>query len=127
MITPEANYLRQHRPGDYQLYVLMDNEYSYVYNEFEILAPSRWIYQHFWTWYERWDPDQAILRSIGADLLRHHTTYIIFDPERLSWFRNRASAVWLSAFLNTYYERIPIPEKPNSTLWKWKAALLPAQ
>lgn len=118
--SPESNYLRQHRPGDYQLYVLMDGDYAYLYNDLGILAPSRWIYQHFWCWYDRWDPDQAILHSIGADLLRHRTTYILFNVQSLSWFRNPASANWLLSFMNTYYERVTLPGKPDSILWKLK-------
>jgi hypothetical protein len=118
--SPESNYLRQHRPGDYQLYALIEGDYAYLYNELGILAPSRWIYQHFWCWYDRWDPDQAVLHSIGADLLRHHTTYILFNVQSLSSFRNPASAAWLLSFLNTYYERVALPGKPDSILWKLK-------
>lgn len=118
--SPEASYLRQHRPGDYQFYVIMDNDYIYIYNELGILAPSRWIYHHFWWWYERWDADQAILHSIGADLLRHKTTYILFDPERLGRFRDPASANWMMSFLNAHYERVALPGKPSSILWKLK-------
>jgi len=118
--SPEANYLRQNHPGDYQLYVIMDNDYIYIYNELRILAPSRWLYHHFWSWYDRWDNDQAILHSIGADLLLHRTSYIIFDKKRLDWFRDPASAGWLMSFMNTYYEQVALPGKQGSILWKWK-------
>jgi len=118
--SPEANYLRQNRPGDYQLYVIMDNDYIYIYNELGILAPSRWLYHHFWSWYGRWDSDQVILHSIGADLLRHRTTYVIFDKKRLGWFRDPAGAGWLLSFMNTYYEQVALPGKPDPILWKLK-------
>src|SRR5260221_937710 len=118
--SPEANFLRAHKPGDYQLYVVMDNDYIYIYNELGILAPSRWLYHHLWSWYDRWDTDQAILHSIGADMLRHRTTYIIFDREWLSRFHNPASANWFLSFMNTWYEQVPLPGEPNSILWKLK-------
>jgi hypothetical protein len=74
--SPELNYLRQHPPGDYQLYAFGDHNYICAYNEFRILAPSVWVY-HFWRLYADWDKDYAILHSIEQDLLRHRTTYII--------------------------------------------------
>jgi len=118
--SPEANYLRQQRPGDYQLYVIMDNDYIYIYNELGILAPSRWIYHHFWWWYPNWDADQTILHSIGDDLLRHRTGYVIFDLKKLDRFRNPKSAGWLLSFMNTYYERVSLPGDPDPILWKRK-------
>jgi hypothetical protein len=124
--SPEANYLRQHRPADYQLYVIMDNDYIYIYNELGILAPSRWIYHHFWWWYPNWDADQIILHSIGTDLLRHKTAYVILDTKKLGRFRNPASASWLLSFMNTYYERMSLPGDPDPILWKWKGMPSPA-
>src|SRR5262249_47533321 len=75
--TPERNYLRGRPPGNYQLYVVENEDLIGCYYEFRILSPSRWIYQHFWTWYDNWDPDGRVLRSVGKDLLDHHTTYVI--------------------------------------------------
>ena len=124
--SPESSYLRQHRPGDYQLYVLMDADYVYLYNELGILAPSRWIYHHFWWWYPNWDGDQTILHSIGADLLRHKTAYVVLDTKKLDRFRNPASADWLLSFMSRYYERVSLPGDPDPILWKWKDMPAPA-
>ena len=77
-------------PADYQLYTIGNTGFIYAYNEFRILSPSRWIYHHFWKWYDRWDADQTILHSIGADLLRYHTRYIWMDYNEVSRFRNPA-------------------------------------
>ncbi len=78
----------QHRPADYQLYAVGNTGFVYAYNEFNIRSPSRWIYQQFWEWYDRWDEDGTILHSIGDDLLRHHTRYIWMDSVRVARFRN---------------------------------------
>lgn len=118
--SPESNYLRAHAPGDFQVFVLVDNDYIYIYNELGIVAPSPWIYQHFWSWYDHWDADQRILRSIGDDLLRHRTTYIIFDEKRPGFFRRASDANWLMSFMNTHYERVAMPGQQDSQLWKLK-------
>jgi hypothetical protein len=118
--SPELNYLRQHRPGNYQLYVFEAGGYVCAYYEFRILAPSRWLYQHFWNWYANWDADGQILRSIGQDLLQHHTTYVIMDPEKVALFRNPANYQWWMSFIQTHYQQVPMPGSLHSILWKWK-------
>lgn len=119
--SPEMNYLRQHRPGNYQLYVFQEDDYIAAYYEFRILAPSRWIYQHFWNWYDNWDPDGRILQSICAGLLQHHTTYVITDPDRTPAFRNPENrARWMS-FLNSHYVPVPMPGNHRTLLWKLRS------
>jgi hypothetical protein len=117
---PALNYLRQQPPADYQLYTIGNAGFIYAYNEFRILAPSRWIYNQFWEWYDRWDADQAILRSIGDDLLRHRTRYIWIDFNELARFRNPANYNWWMDFLKAHYQPVPIANEPWSSLWEWK-------
>jgi len=118
--SPELNYLRRHRPDNYQLFVFQDDDYIAAYYEFRILSPSRWIYQHFWSWYDTWDPDGRILRSIGDSLQRHHTTYIITDIDKTPSFRNpQHRALWLS-FLTSHYDPVPMPGNHRTLLWKLK-------
>jgi hypothetical protein len=114
------NYLRQHRPGDYQLYIFSNDNFIFVYNEFRILAPSRWIYHHFWKWYDRWDADQAILKSIGADLLRHRTRYVWMDVAEFAGFRNSANYAWWTSFLQDHYRPVPLSGWQRSALWEIK-------
>jgi len=118
--SPELNYLRAHRPGNYQLYQFGDHRYVCAYNEFRILAPSRWIYHNFWTVYDNWDRDHAILRSIEEDLLRHRTTYVIdCSTDPATQFKEPVLGLWHS-FLEKYYERVPLPDTGGVRLWKWR-------
>lgn len=116
--SPELNYLRMHRPGNYQLFVFQNEDYIEAYYEFRILAPSRWIYQHFWSWYSYWDTDGSILRSIGDDLLKHRTTYVIMDEEHLMPFLNPAHYSWWMSFLKGHYHPVPMPDGKSSKLWQ---------
>ncbi|HUB60918.1 MAG TPA: hypothetical protein VL978_09460 [Puia sp.] len=120
MRSPALVYLRRHQPADYQLYVFGNTLDVAAYNEFGILAPSRWIYQHFWKWYDRWDQDGAILHSIGDDLLRHHTRFIWMDSVEVAKFRNPANYNWWMNFLQAHYQAVPGTDDPQSSLWEWK-------
>jgi len=117
---PVLVWLRQHPPGDYQLYAVGNTSYVCAYNEFRILAPSRWIYQHFWKWYDRWDEDGAILHSIGDDLLRHRTRYIWMDGAEVARFRNPANYSWWMGFLKAHYRPVAGLQDLRSSLWEWK-------
>jgi len=117
--SPEFKYLNEHRPGNYQLYVFGTADFNYTYNAFRILAPSRWIYHHFWFWYDRWDADQALLQSIGQDLLQHHTTYIM-DFGAAYRFRNPANYAWWHSFLEKYYQPVELKDATTTVLWKIK-------
>jgi 4-amino-4-deoxy-L-arabinose transferase-like glycosyltransferase len=120
--SPIMAYLRQHRPGDYQLYEFGHNGYVYAYNELGIIGPSKWVYQHFWVLYQRWDRDNSILHSIADDLQRHQTTYVIDFTDRPGWFLNPTASPWWHAFLRQYYEPVLKYEPENAVLWKRKAA-----
>jgi hypothetical protein len=117
----ELEYLRQHRPGDYQVYFFNTDLYIYDKDDWRILSPSKWIYQHFWTWYPNWDPDQRILQSIASDLLRHRTTYIVMNFAEFDLFVNPVSHAWWLNFLQTHFQKVafPGPERPVS-IWKLK-------
>jgi hypothetical protein len=118
--SPEMNYLRLHRPGDFQLYEFGNNDYVYAYNEFGIIGPSRWVYQHFWQLYDRWDNDHVLLQSIGQDLLRHRTTYIINFAKAPSWFRDPSAYEYWHSFLVQHYQPVILTASSDSTLWKLK-------
>jgi hypothetical protein len=122
--APEMNYLREHRPGNYQLYFIQNEDYIGAYYDFRILAPSRWIYQHFWVWYSDWDGDGRLLRSIGDDLLRHHTTYVIMDSVVPYQFRKAANRDWWLAFMHTYYEQVPLPGRAQGKSMLWRLKLI---
>ncbi|HEY4206171.1 MAG TPA: hypothetical protein VGM31_05125, partial [Puia sp.] len=119
--SPEMKFLRQHPPKDFQLFVFGDANYDYAYNEFRILSPSKWIYHHFWFWYDRWDADLSKLRSITDDLQDLHTTFIL-DMSRPGLFRNAAHYNYWHTFLTTYYQPVQLPGVTSPTLWQLKYA-----
>lgn len=118
--SPELQFLRRVHPGDYQFYTFGNNEYIYAYNDLRILAPSPWIYQHFWNLYQGWDPDLAKLRSIEADLLRHRTTYILNFAGEAAFFRNPPAFTEWTSFLETYYVPAEINKNTHLLIWKLK-------
>ena len=118
--SPELAWLRQHPPANYDLYIFNYDDYIYVYNELRILAPSRYIYQHMWDWFPRWDPDHSILRSIALQLLQHKTAYILLDPTHMDLFANRADSAWWISFMKTYYQPMAIPGAATEILWRRK-------
>lgn len=120
MQQPALVYLREHRPADFQLYTVGNTGFVSAYNEFGILSPSRWIYQQFWRWYDRWDADGTILRSIGDDLLRHQTRYIWMDSMEVARFRNPANYTWWMSFLKAHYQPVAGLDDPQSSLWELK-------
>ena len=113
--TPEYQYLLQQHLEDYQLYVFDNSNFVYAYNQFRILAPSKWIYHHFWRWYPRWDADHRLLQSIEQDLQSHKTTYILDNSAAIRSRNPEAYGLWQS-FLQEHYQ----PVAPNFTLWKIK-------
>jgi hypothetical protein len=121
--TPELAWLRHKRPGDYQLYVFYNNPYICFYNELKILAPSRWIYQHFWGIYANWDSDHGKLRTIGQDLLLHRTTYVIMDAATIDQFADPASRDWWLSFMAAHYEPVLLPGERHPLLWQLKDTL----
>lgn len=130
---PEYAFLAQQPLRDYQLYIFGDNNWVYAYNQFHILSPSRWIYHHFWVWFDRWDADNSILRSIENDLLRHHTIYII-DYSALGTYRPATLASW-TTFLHRYYEPVTLPQPTSAAsspaasgvLWQLRSNPAPIQ
>ncbi|HEY4285553.1 MAG TPA: hypothetical protein VGN00_00520 [Puia sp.] len=119
----EMYYLRAHKPKDDQLFVFGSTDYLYAFNEFRITGPSKWIYQHFYTLYDHWDNDHAILYSIRADLSSHKTTYVI-DCTSSSWFRDTSAYKIWNSFLLEHYQPVNFPDKDKTDtlaqLWKLK-------
>jgi hypothetical protein len=115
---PEAAFLDRQSLSDYQLYIMWDEDFATYYNQRKILCPSRFFYQHFWTWYPAWDPDHHDLESIAASLLHHHTTWLLMDPADLARMKNAADRDWWRNFIQTHYHRISLPGKPDSNLWQ---------
>ncbi|MBS1664659.1 MAG: hypothetical protein JST68_26675 [Bacteroidetes bacterium] len=117
---PELKYLKSHPPVNRQLYIFREEDYTAAYYEFRILSPSRWIYQHFWSWYDNWDSDGILLQSIESDLLKYHTTYLIMPPIEVISFRNKTNQnQWLD-FVKSHYDPLPLEQGKPSNLWKLK-------
>jgi hypothetical protein len=120
--SQELSYLRQQRPGDYQFYVFGSTNHVYINNELKILAPSVWVYQHFWTLYTGWDADRQLLHGIEQDLLRHRTQYVLdlsFTPD---WFRDPAADADWHGFLQAHYQQVLVNKDDGTILWKRKEA-----
>jgi hypothetical protein len=123
MISPELKYLREHHPKNYQLYEMGANDYVRIYSELGIIGPSKWVYQHFAALYTNWDPDLTKLRSIGDDLQRHQTTYVIdYTKKPATFFIDPKAYDWWQSFLQEHYDSIPLSGVHESTLWKWKGS-----
>ncbi len=120
--TPPMQYLRQHRPGDYQYYNFGNTIFDHAYNEFGIMAPSPWVYQHFWKLFPHWDADHSMLYAIGQDLLRHKTTYIMDNSDQETDFLDTAAANWWHAFLRENYRPVIACDSNRVTLWKFRGA-----
>jgi len=101
---------------DYQLYIFGDNNWVYTYNKFHILAPSHWIYHHFWNWFEGWDAGHQELEGIISDLRGHRTKYIL-DYTGFTWRDQSAKSIWRN-FLNDNYVPVNIPETSGHILWQ---------
>jgi hypothetical protein len=115
--SPEYQYLRRQPLADYQLYILGNNNWAYAYDECRILSPSPWIYHHFWGWYDRWDHDHKILASIGQDLLRHRTRFVMDFSDTGTFLDPAAYAFWKS-FLYEHYQPVLLPGRSNVLLWQ---------
>ncbi|HEY4208563.1 MAG TPA: hypothetical protein VGM31_17175 [Puia sp.] len=118
--SPELNYLRQRRPKDYELFEFGNNDFVYAYNEFGIVGPGRWVYQHFWELYADWDKDHAMLRSIEGELLRHRTKYIVDFACGPGSFRDKTAFAEWQSFLRQYYNPVTIADASNSQMWRLK-------
>ncbi len=116
-VTPEYQYLRQQSLADYQLYILGNNNWAYAYNECRILSPSPWIYHHFWSWYDHWDNDHKILASIGQDLLRHQTRYVV-DFSATGTFVDSSAYTFWKAFLHEHYQPVTLNGRTSTLLWE---------
>ncbi|MBS1603643.1 MAG: hypothetical protein JST42_13315 [Bacteroidetes bacterium] len=117
---PVYKYLRRQPVAinheDYQLYVFGDNNWVHAYNKFRILAPTHWVYHHFWAWYPSWDADHRQLEGCIEDLIRHRTKYIVyFDP--FDWQDPTAKSIW-ETFLHEHYVQTDIPGVQKLVLWQ---------
>lgn len=120
MNTPELTWLRQQHPRDYQLFVFYNDQYTYFYTDLKILAPSKWIYQHFYSIFPQWDADRQIIHSIGQDLLRHRTRFVLMDARTIREFYNPEIREWWLSFMEKYYKPIPIAGRTIPILWQLK-------
>jgi hypothetical protein len=116
----EYAYLKKQQLNDYDLYVLGESNYTLFYNDFRILAPSKWIYQFFWRWFENWDADNRKLKSITDDLRKHHTKYIVDRSDSIR-LKNPNNLQYWKSFLRENYDSVYLgPVKTRSTIWKIK-------
>jgi hypothetical protein len=119
-LAPESIYLKKRSLKDYDLYVFGDSNNTLLYNEFKILAPSKWLYHGFWGWYDDWDADNRILISITDDLKQHHTKYVIDRSDSIT-FKNLKHFNYWKSFLRENYDSVYLdPEKTRSRLWEIK-------
>lgn len=102
----EIQYLKGKKIEDYKLYVFNYSNFTYAYNQFKVLPPTKWLYHYFWSWYPNWDSDAQIIQSITNDLRKHKTQYIIYDPAKTQFQRERNLQVW-NNFLDSNYQRVP--------------------
>jgi hypothetical protein len=117
--SPEYLFLRRQPLSDYQAYVFGRAEWADLYIDFRILAPTSWIYFHFWTWYPRWDRDRHIFQSIGRDLLAHRTRYVAdFSDEPEFRFADPTAYRWWKTFLQEHYHLLNLPAASNTHLWE---------
>jgi hypothetical protein len=121
--SPEMYYLKQQRPGDYQVYVFGNDDFDYVNNTLKVLAPSPWVYQHFYQLYDRWDTDHRILHSIQQDLLRHKTRYVLDFSIAPDWFRDRSIGDDWHSFLQEHYRVISDDPPLHCRLYESKDSL----
>lgn len=118
----ELQYLKKQQLKDYDLYVFYNSNYVFLYNQFKILSPSKWIYHYFWNWYKNWDADNSKLASITSDLKQHHTQFVL-DFADSTTFKNRQHLLYWKSFLNDNYVPVTV-ENPalKAVLWKIKPA-----
>lgn len=102
----EIKYLKDKNVQDYQLYVFNHSNFTYAYNRFQVLPPSKWLYHYFWGWYPNWDENAQLIQSITANLREHKTRYIIYDPQTTQFLRPQNGKVWHN-FLDSGYRRVP--------------------
>lgn len=119
-LAKESIYLKKQSLKDYDLYVFGDSNNTLLYNELKILAPSKWLYQYFWGWYEKWDADNSILKSITDDLRKHQTRYIV-DRSDSTTFKNLKHFQYWKSFLKQNYDPIYLDSaKKVIKLWEIK-------
>jgi hypothetical protein len=116
---PEYKYLQQQHPADHQLYVFGNSNWVYAYNELGIFAPSPWIYHYFWTWYPNWDADHRLLGSIGNDLIRYRTTWLIDYSDSMRIPDSSTLANW-HRFRDQYYRPVQLAGSSRQLLWRKK-------
>jgi hypothetical protein len=114
---PEVEYLDTLPLMDYQLYVFDDSNFTFLYNEHKILAPSPWIYHYFWNWSDDWDKDRRIFHSIIQNLQIHKTRFILDCSEARNDIKNKAVNMEWQQFLQTNYSVI-IKDSSNRKLWR---------
>ena len=122
IVEPQVSYLRSYPPADYQLFIFGSTAAMSAYNEFKVIGPSKWVYQHFYYLYEKWDKDNALLYSIQQDLLRHKTGYV-FDFARKELFLDPAKYDLWESFLRQHYEQVDLASDTSECiLWKLKGS-----
>ncbi|MBS1598521.1 MAG: hypothetical protein JST75_09875 [Bacteroidetes bacterium] len=116
--SPEFEYLQKQKLHDFELYIFYNSSATYMYNQFKILSPSRWIYQYSWNWFDNWDSRNEKLAEIKSALIERRTTFIL-DYSNTSTFRNKDNYYYWKSFLQEHY--IPIMNGDSTTvLWKIK-------
>jgi hypothetical protein len=120
--TAEFQYLEKQQLKDYDLFIFNNQNFVCFYNQLRILAPSKWIYHFFWTWFDKWDADNSKLASITNDLNQHRTQYVL-DFTKPDSFKNKQHLLYWRSFLNENYVPVSVENiTTGAVLWKIKQA-----
>lgn len=120
----ELVFFKTQELKDHDLYVAFNANEVYLYNELRILAPSKWIYHFFWTWFPAWDENNQLIQSITDDLKKHRTKFIIDYSGDNFLFQHPATKRLWDQFLNDNYsiDSSITPGNGRGLLWRIKPA-----
>lgn len=103
-----------------QLFVLRNYHWIALYTDYDIIAPSKWIYHFFWNGLVyNWDRDGRIFRSILEDIDHHKTRYILDYSDVLSFMDPERKVEW-NAYIAPRYELVYTDPKEGWKFWKRK-------
>ena len=120
--TAEFHYLQKQQLKDYDLFISNNQNFICFYNQLRILAPSKWVYQFVWAWFDNWDADHSKLASITNDLKQHRTQYVL-DFTVPDSYKNKQHLLHWQSFLKENYVPVPVENiTPGAVLWKIKQA-----
>ena len=102
-----------------QFYVFRSKDFLALNTDLRIISPSKWIYDHIWDMFPRWDKDGNIFDGLIADLKKAGTQYILDFSPIFPMSRSSLQAVW-DSFIKSRYDVVTsgIDAKGN-TIWNF--------